>query len=144
MGIRKATLQDADRIKLLLDQLDYPGTGSFLVQKMERVINNPLAELLVYEYDEKVVAFIVLDFLPQLGLAGDIARIGYFSVDEAYRSKGIGRDMEVYIEQLAREKNCDRIEVHCHERRKDAHRFYFRQGYHESPKYLMKSLRKKE
>ena len=37
-----------------------------------------------------------------------------------------------------RERGCDRIEVHCHERRVDAHRFYYRQGYEESPKYLMK------
>jgi GNAT superfamily N-acetyltransferase len=138
MSIRKAA-----GIKKLLDQLDYPGTESFLTQKMEIVLNNPLSVLLVYECEEKIAAFIIIDFLPQLGLEGDIAHIGYFAVDEAYRSKGIGRDMEAYIEQLAREKNCDRIEVHCHERRKDAHRFYFRQGYYESPKYLMKSLRGK-
>lgn len=141
MGIRKATLADAGGIEKLLDQLDYPGTAPFLVQKIEMVINNPLAELLVYECDQQVAAFIVVDFLPQLGLKGDIARIGYFSVDKAFRSKGIGREMEMHIEKLAREKNCDRIEVHCHDRRKDAHRFYFRQGYVESPKYLMKSLR---
>jgi N-acetylglutamate synthase-like GNAT family acetyltransferase len=143
MGIRRATLADHDGIKKLIDQLDYPGSDSFLLKKMEIVINNPLEELLVYEWQNRVVAFIVLEFLPQLGLEGDIARIGYFAVDNEVRSKGIGKEMEEYCDKLAREKNCDRIEVHCHERRKDAHRFYFRQGYFESPKYLMKSLRKK-
>ena len=143
MGIRKATLADHDGIKKLIDQLDYFGSESFLRRKMEILINNPFVELLVYEWEDKVVAFIVLEILPQLGLEGDIARIGYFAVDKEVRSKGIGKEMEVYIEKLARDKNCDRIEVHCHERRKDAHRFYFRQGYFESPKYLMKSLRKK-
>jgi len=88
-----------------------------------------------------VVLNAVQSFLPQLGLKGDIARIGYFAVHQAFRSNGIGREIEEYCESLAREKNCDRIEVHCHERRKDAHRFYYRQGYFESPKYLMKSLR---
>jgi GNAT superfamily N-acetyltransferase len=141
MGIRRAILSDKDGIKRLLDQLDYPGTEDFLQAKMEIVINNPLEELLVYEYEGKVAAFIVLEFLPQLGLKGDIARIGYFAVDTEIRSKGIGKEMEEYCEKLALEKECDRIEVHCHERRKDAHRFYFRQGYYESPKYLMKSLR---
>jgi GNAT superfamily N-acetyltransferase len=143
MGIRKATLADHDGIKDLIDQLDYFGSESFLQSKMEIVINNPLEELLVYELEDRVVSFIVLEFLPQLGLEGDIARIGYFAVDKNVRSKGIGREMEEYCEKLARERHCDRIEVHCHERRKDAHRFYFRQGYFESPKYLMKSLRKK-
>jgi len=143
MGIRKATLADHHGIKNLLDQLDYPDGESFLLKKMEIVINNPLEELIVYEWEGKVVAFIVLEFLPQLGLKGDIARIGYFAVDQSVRNKGIGRETEQYCENLAREKECDRIEVHCHERRKDAHRFYYRQGYYESPKYLMKSLTKK-
>ena len=28
--------------------------------------------------------------------------------------------------------------MHCHERRKAAHRFYAKRGYHESPKYFAK------
>lgn len=32
-------------------------------------------------------------------------------------------------------------ELHCHSRRKQAHKFYNRQGYAESPKYLIKMLR---
>jgi GNAT superfamily N-acetyltransferase len=48
--------------------------------------------------------------------------------------------MEEYVVMLAKERGCDRIEVHCHSRRTDAHRFYSRQGYEESPKYLMKRL----
>ncbi|HZE85293.1 MAG TPA: hypothetical protein VE035_13355 [Puia sp.] len=42
---------------------------------------------------------------------------------------------------MARSRKCDRIEVHCHLRRKDAHRFYEQQGYTDSPKYLIKSLK---
>ena len=141
MSIRKALLTDRSEIEKLLAQLGYPDTEDFLAEKMKIVINNPLEELFVYELDKKVVAFMVLEFLPQLGLKGDIARIGYFSVDASSRSKGIGKIMEEHCERLALERNCDRIEVHCHERRKDAHRFYYRQGYFESPKYLMKSLR---
>jgi GNAT superfamily N-acetyltransferase len=140
MSVRKAVLADSDAIENLLDQLDYPHTGGFLKEKMEMIFQNPLVFLLVYETDGKVVAFMVLEFLVQLGLKGDIARIGYFSVDHNYRSKGVGREMEQYAEKLARERKCNRIEVHCHERRKDAHRFYYRQGYTESPKYLMKLL----
>lgn len=140
MSIRKAILADSEAIEDLLDQLDYPDTGGFLKQKMEMIFQNPLVILLVYEQEGRVVAFMVLEFLVQLGLKGDIARIGYFSVDHNYRGKGVGQAMEQYAEEQARERNCDRMEVHCHERRKDAHRFYYRQGYTESPKYLIKSL----
>jgi len=143
MSIRKALPTDGADISRLLAQLGYPGTETFLAEKMEVVINNPLEELFVYEEDNKVVAFMVLEFLPQLGLKGDIARIGYFAVDEDCRNNGIGKEMEEHCEKLALQRNCDRIEVHCHERRKDAHRFYYRQGYFDSPKYLMKSLRQR-
>ena len=81
-----------------------------------------------------------LHFIPQLALEGDFCRISYFCVSSNARSKGIGRLLESEGEALARARGCDRIEVHCHSRRSDAHRFYYRQGYTESPKYLCKSL----
>jgi GNAT superfamily N-acetyltransferase len=145
MGIRRAILNDHSAIKSLLDQLDYPGSEDFIKDKMSIIMQSPERELLVYELEGGVVGFIILEFLPQLGLRGDIARIGYFAVDQNARGKGIGAEMEGYIESLARERHCDRIEVHCHARRIDAHRFYLRQGYFESPKYFMKKIaREKE
>ena len=104
------------------------------------MLADPAERLLVYETTTGVVAFISLHFIPQIGVAGDFARISYFSVDDSVRGQGIGREMEEYVVMLAKERGCDRIEVHCHTRRVDAHRFYFRQGYEESPKYLMKRL----
>ena len=32
----------------------------------------------------------------------------------------------------------DRMEVHCHSKRTNAHSFYARRGYEESPKYFLK------
>jgi len=140
MPLRNALLKDAPAISALLDALDYPGTEAFIEDKMKQMVDNPYVYVLVYEDEGEVLAFIVLEFLVQLGLKGDIARIGYFAVDKKARSKGIGNIMETYCTQLAKEKGCDRIEVHCHERRKDAHRFYQRQGYIESPRYFIKKL----
>ena len=88
----------------------------------------------------KILAFISLHFIPQIALEGEFARISYFSVDQDARSKGIGRQLEEHCAVLARERGCDRMEVHCHIRRIDAHDFYFRQGYQESPEYLIKRL----
>ena len=70
--------------------------------------------------------FIGLHFIVQLALPGDFCRITYFCVSEAARGLGVGRELEETAARLAR--GCDRIEVHCHERRVDAHRFYYRQG----------------
>ena len=141
MGIRRAQLSDALAIQQLLRQLDYPDTGHFFFKKMERMLSDQDEVLLVYELDDQVVAFISVHFIPQIALPGDFARISYFAVMDGTRSKGIGGEMMDYITALAKERNCDRMEVHCHSRRTDAHRFYFRQGFTEDPKYLIKTLR---
>jgi N-acetylglutamate synthase-like GNAT family acetyltransferase len=140
MSIRPARKADAPAIENLLQQLGYSGTGGFLVQKLERMLDDPDERVFVYEVDGDAVALVSLHFIPQLALAGDFARISYFAVDDRFHSKGIGHQMEEYIVSLARERHCDRIEVHCHWQRGDAHRFYFRQGYEEAPKYLIKRL----
>jgi GNAT superfamily N-acetyltransferase len=153
MGIRKARVDDAKGIRRLLDQLEYPGSESFLEAKLEKMVQDQAELLLVWEegdslgsglpaggIDGRILGLLSLHFIPQLALEGDFARISYFAVDEDARSGGIGRAMEEYATGLARERGCHLIEVHCHERRARAHAFYSRQGYDESPKYLIKRL----
>jgi N-acetylglutamate synthase-like GNAT family acetyltransferase len=140
MGIRKAKDEDWKALSELLNQLGYPDTETFIKGKIEKLLIHPDEELLIYEEDEKVIAFISLHFIPQLAVKGDFARISYFAVNTTIRSKGIGRKIEEYCTDLAKKRNCDRIEVHCHSRRVDAHRFYTRQGFTESPKYFMKMM----
>jgi len=140
MGIRKAYVEDCKQISLLLNQLDYSDTEPFIKEKVEILLKDPNEELLVFEEDNIVIAVISVHFIPQLAVKRDFARISYFAVDKNFRSKGIGRRIEEYCTDLAIKRNCDRIEVHCHSRRKDAHRFYMRQGFTESPKYFIKML----
>ena len=141
MSIRKAKTEDGDAITVLLDQLGYNGSGTFMQEKLQRLIDHPDEELVVYEEDNIVVAFMSIHFIPQLALEGDFARISYFVVDNLVRSNGVGKALEEYCTRAAKRRKCDRIEVHCHERRSDAHRFYFRQGYEEVPKYLVKIIK---
>jgi GNAT superfamily N-acetyltransferase len=140
MPIRNATLADHSAISALLTQLGYPGTEDFLPANLEKMLGQSQSRVLVYEDEGTVAGFIAIDFLTQLVVKGDFIRISCFSVDKNIRGKGIGKALEDHITELGKERNCDRIEVHCHTRRVDAHRFYYRQGYVESPKYLMKSL----
>jgi GNAT superfamily N-acetyltransferase len=137
--IRRAQPADTDAICALIAQLGYDPPMD-LEEKIRLLSAHPDEVLLVYELDAEVVAFLSLHFIPQIALPGDFARISYFAVKDSARSHGIGRQVETYITGLARERNCDRIEVHCHSRRTDAHRFYERQGYEESPKYFIKRL----
>jgi GNAT superfamily N-acetyltransferase len=137
--IRRAQPADTEAILALIAQLDYEPPMN-LEEKIRRLCAHPDEALLVYELDAEVVAFLSLHFIPQIATIGDFARISYFAVKDTARSYGIGQQLEAYITRLARERNCDRIEVHCHTRRTDAHRFYERQGYEESPKYFIKRL----
>ena len=141
MKIRKAHPNDAPAILLLLDQLGYPNTGDFLADRIKSLLGDPEEELVVGEQDDVIVAVLSLHFIPQLASRGPFARISYFCVHHDHRSNGLGRQLEEYVEQAARAHGCDRIEVHCHSRRTDAHRFYIRQGYEKIPEYFMKKLK---
>ncbi|MBA4387456.1 MAG: GNAT family N-acetyltransferase [Verrucomicrobia bacterium] len=138
MKIRKANQKDAEAIAALLEQLGYPRTQTFLAERINLLAGDSGEELVVGEEGGRVVAVLSLHFIPQLAVEGPFARISYLCVQEGLRSKGIGRQLEEYAEKAARARGCDRMELHCYARRTDAHRFYFRQGYEESPTYLMK------
>ncbi len=140
MEIREVKIDDSQAIARLLTELDYPATANFISSKIRAQLEDCDATLLVAVEGNEVLGFISLHFIPQLALPGDFCRISYFCVRHDSRSKGVGAALEEKASSLARDKQCDRIEVHCHARRNLAHKFYDRQGYSESPKYLLKLL----
>jgi GNAT superfamily N-acetyltransferase len=139
--MRLAQLTDGPAISRLLTQLEYPGTEAFMASRLAAMLADPAEILLVWVEDDQILGLLSLHFIPQIALEGDFARISYFAVDDSARSLGIGRQLEEEATRLAREKGCDRLEVHCSAHRTRAHAFYARQGYHESPKYLIKKLK---
>ena len=141
MNIRYGRVEDAFEIAELLRQLDYPAAVNFVAGKLLKLIQHPDALFIVAVDDmDKVIGFVSLHFIPQLGVEGNFCRISYFCVDQQSRFSGVGKLLEEAIVKSAAARNCDRIEVHCHARRSRAHSFYARQGYVEDPKYLLKKL----
>ena len=138
--IREAVLADGPVLSRLLAQLGYPGTERFLESRMVEQLSHPEALLLVAHAAGKVVGFISLHIIPQLARAGDFCRISFLCVEEEMRGMGVGALLEQCAEQHARSLGCERIELHSNAHRVDAHRFYARAGYEESPKYLVKRL----
>ena len=139
--VRDACLADAAKIAHLLGQLGYPSTAQCVERKLLYQLGRTDAFLLVATEDTgSVIGFVSGHFIPQIALEGDFCRISYFCVDQHSRSLGVGRLLEESVSAIANRRNCDRIEVHCHARRELAHRFYFKQGYIESPKYLLKKV----
>ncbi len=141
MHIRPALAEDSFSLISLLNELGYGDTGSFMAQRLQQLMADPDELLLVAEDRQSVLGFLSLHFIPQLALAGDFARISYFCGAEGARSQGLGQQLLQYAEQQARERGCDRMEVHCNETRIKANQFYARENYLESPRYRIKSLR---
>lgn len=142
MTVRRAILSDAPDIGRLLGQLGYPVSLDFVQRQLALLLDDENEDLLVSEADDKkVIGFLAMHIIPQIAVEGGFARISYLCVDHNARFKGIGKALEREACRLASEKGCDRIELHCHSRRKEAHGFYARRGYRESPKYFLKKLR---
>lgn len=141
MKIRTMEEKDAAVVADLLTQLGYPDALDFLPAKIVNMRQDSRERLLIVEEQDQVIGFISLSLIPQLAVRGDFMRISYFAVDAETRSKGIGKQVEDYVAALARQMGCDRIELHCHSRRTQAHEFYLRQGYEEVPKYFVKYLK---
>lgn len=136
--IRTARRDDHARLVPLMEQLGYPGTADFIEARVAQLLRHPDALLLVAEGEGSVLGVISAHFVPQLARAGDFCRISYLCVDAGARGFGVGAMLLRRVEAEAARRGCDRVELHSHSRRTDAHRFYAREGYQESPKYLQK------
>ena len=144
ISLRSACLDDAEDISQLLRELDYEIESSVVRSKIEQACNRDDSDIVVaVNRSGKVLGFVDIRYIPQIALEGDFSRISYFCVDSNHRSQRIGEQIEGYVEHQARQRKCDRIEVHCHHRREAAHRFYRRQGYSEAPIYFAKQIQLK-
>jgi GNAT superfamily N-acetyltransferase len=52
---------------------------------------------------------LALQFLPQLGIEGEVAHICFLVVDASCHRGGVGTALESHAEKLARERGCDRM-----------------------------------
>lgn len=57
-----------------------------------------------------------------------VADIMELIVDEKKRSEGIGKKLLDYTKQIAKENDCEQIELDTNQKRKGAHKFYEREG----------------
>lgn len=85
---------------------------------------------LICELDSSVIGMLNLRFEEQLHHTERIAEILEFSIADAYRNRGIGKEMLTYGCRIAQSNGCQQIEVACNQLRKDTHRFYSREGMH--------------
>lgn len=131
--IRQATRSDADRIRELCDQLGY---AISLANAQDRIATaiSPDRDVVVYEQDgspfggTRVVAWMELSHRRALE-SGEWGEISGLVVDESVRGRGVGAALIRYAEEWTRQRGLSRLRVRTNDARKDAHRFYEREGF---------------
>lgn len=68
----------------------------------------------------------------QLHHAAKIAEVQELVVDPSLRGRGVGKELLAAAREAAREAGCVRIELVTNQRRHGAHRFYGREGMHQT------------
>ncbi|MDZ4716233.1 MAG: GNAT family N-acetyltransferase [Cytophagales bacterium] len=138
--IRKAGLADTRVIRSLLSQLGYSDLSEEEVSKNIRNHSHGAYCILVIEEKGQVIAFASLHWFDLLHWKEKMGRISSFCVDEAYRSKGIGKVLLLAAEEIFVREGCAKIEVTSNAKRTGAHRFYQSHGYLEDSKRFVKYL----
>jgi GNAT superfamily N-acetyltransferase len=129
--IRKAQNQDAERIAVLCQQLDYQASAQVVLTRLQQMQQDQQHVIYIYVADlgsEPVVGWAhahICDLVimpPQALLLGLV-------VDQSHRGCGIGRRLMQQIEQWASERKCDAVLVRSNVKRQQAHTFYQKIGY---------------
>lgn len=109
--VRLATINDADAFCPLLSSLGYPTDTTAIKERLSRILQTPDAVLLVaaHKTTDQVAGVLSIQFIPQLGLAGDVCHICFFVVAENLHRAGIGKLLESTAEELSRKRGCDRM-----------------------------------
>nr|WP_255709828.1 GNAT family N-acetyltransferase [Pontibacter harenae] len=72
--------------------------------------------------------------------SGKYLEVDNFIVDEAYRSKGVGKLLSDWMLQEAKNLACDTIMLDAYVTNSAAHKFYFREGFHIKSYHFFKSI----
>jgi ribosomal protein S18 acetylase RimI-like enzyme len=96
----------------------------------EQIKSDPNHELIVTDFDGKVIGTLHLMFLPSISYQGQLrAQVESVRVDREYQNRGIGSEMMKWTIERAKERGAHMIQLTSHKSRQDAHRFYERLGF---------------
>ena len=126
--IRRARLQDAERIAELSGQLGYPAARNDIVRRMKQM--RPVAQHAVFiaESDNAVIGWLHVSVTPLLEV-GRCAEVNGLIVAEGQRGGGAGAKLLRAAEGWAKSKGCAGMSVRSNVIRERAHEFYLRNGY---------------
>ena len=129
VDVREATDGDADALARLCTQLGYPAGAAAMPSRLGRLREDANARAFVAVQGGQLVGLVTIHLRDTLNHSTPIAQITLLVVDEATRSKGVGKALVRVCEEFARERGARRIAVTTALDRAGAHEFYERVGY---------------
>ncbi|MHC4457648.1 MAG: GNAT family N-acetyltransferase [Planctomycetota bacterium] len=129
--IRECRKEDFGQVLKLLAQLWPEKTlgEKQLQQVFLRGLSSEFQSYVCAVVEESIVGFGSLTIKNNLWVEGYIGHIDELVVDKEYRGREIGSKLLEYIINIARNKNCRRLELDSAFDRKKAHKFYERNGF---------------
>lgn len=128
--IRKMRLEDAFAVNHLSRQLGYVLSEEQTKTQMEVILSNKEHTAFVATRNGRVTGWIHA-FKPLYIESLPFVEIGGLVVDEAYRRKGMGKDLVYAVMQWCREQNIGTLRLRSQVKRTDAHLFYTSLGFEE-------------
>lgn len=127
--IRIATLEDAERLSLLCQQLGYSASPQQMEQRLQQIISHPEHAVYVAQPAAGPVVGWIHAQLCFVLLAPTQVVISGLIVEEQLRGLGIGQQLLQSVEDWAMEHRCRSVLVRSNVIRQAAHRFYENRGY---------------
>lgn len=129
LSVRPARVGDADALARLATQLGYPADAAQMPARFARVTADDNAAVFVAESEGTVVGMATIHLRYTINHESPIAQLTLLVVDEASRTRGVGRALVEAAEHFARSRDAKRINVTTAVHRTGAHAFYERIGY---------------
>jgi GNAT superfamily N-acetyltransferase len=138
--LRRATVEDAERVAALFTDEGYPSGPSDIVERLGR-FGSDESRVIVADHGGELLGFIALHAVPRFEHSDRVLRIMALVVDAGVRERGIGRLLMEEAERVGRELGAAWAEVTAGHHRPDARRLYEELGYDASvAAYLRKRL----
>ena len=145
LSIRKATSSDWPGVSALLAELGRPDARGTPDEERHRALFDSYLErndvdAFVAEEEGQILGFVNVEYRERLNRTTTEAWVPELVVAEAKRSAGVGKRLLAEAERVAREHGCWGIALESATWRRDAHRFYEREGWEDAAKAFIKGL----
>ena len=134
--LRDASFEDAERLSDLARQLGYPVEREEVARRLAKYSGNPNERVIVAVKDGKVIGWTSAGIVDHFYTPVHV-EISGLVVDSSSRGSGAGKSLMDEVKRWTVEKGLASLRLRANVIRKDAHRFYEREGFKRRKEQVM-------